>query len=79
MSENVHRIDPPRDFMTGNTRKLQPRPQTILDEHIAVANAARLNLHEDLSRARLAETTAVRVCGPGPASRNSRAAACSAP
>jgi hypothetical protein len=38
------RIDASRDFMTRHTRILKPGPQTLFDDHIAVANAARLHL-----------------------------------
>jgi hypothetical protein len=46
-------IDASPDFMTGHTRILKPGPETLFDEHIAVANAARLHLHANLSSARL--------------------------
>ena len=47
------RIDASRDFMTRHTRILEPGPQTLFDEHIAVANAARLHFHANLPGARL--------------------------
>src|SRR5207249_1058405 len=47
------RIDPPGDFMARHTGILNPGPETFFDEHVAVANAARLHLHANLSRARL--------------------------
>ena len=47
------RIDASRDFMTRHARILKPGPQTLFDEHIAVANAARLHFHANLAGARL--------------------------
>ena len=49
----TERIDPPGDFMARHTGILNPGPETFFDEHVAVANAARLHLHANLSRARL--------------------------
>ena len=49
------RIDPPRDFMARHTRILKPGPQALFNEHIAVANAARLHLHAHLSSAGLTD------------------------
>jgi hypothetical protein len=37
--------------MTRHTGILKPGPKTLLDDEIAVANAARLHFHADLSRA----------------------------
>src|SRR6266849_4177785 len=41
----AHCIDATRDFMTRDARILKPRPETFLDQRIAVANTACLNLH----------------------------------
>src|SRR5207253_1864056 len=49
----AERIDASRDFMTRHTRILEPGPQTLFDEHIAVANAARLHFHTNLPSAGL--------------------------
>src|SRR5207253_10128615 len=49
----AERIDASRDFMTRHTRILEPEPQTLFDEHIAVANAARLHFHTNLPSAGL--------------------------
>jgi hypothetical protein len=49
----AERIDTSRDFMTRHTRILEPGPQTLFDEHIAVANAARLHFHANLPSAGL--------------------------
>src|SRR5712691_8785157 len=45
------RIDASRDFMTRHPRILKPGPETLFDEHIAVANAARLHFHANLPSA----------------------------
>ncbi len=45
------RIDASPDFMSGNARILESRPQTLFDEHIAVANAACLDFHANLPAA----------------------------
>ena len=42
------RIDAARDLMTRHPGKLKPRPQTLFNEHIAVANATRLHFHANL-------------------------------
>ena len=47
------RIDASADFMPRHTRILKPGPQTLFDEHIAVANAACLDFHANLPSARL--------------------------
>ena len=39
-------------FMTGHARILKPRPETLFDERVAVANAARFDFHPNLSGAR---------------------------
>src|SRR5207245_4559966 len=49
----TNRIDPSPDFMTRHTRILKSGPETIFDEHIAVANAARLYFHANFPGARL--------------------------
>jgi hypothetical protein len=46
-------FDASSDFMTRHTRILKPGPQPLFDEHIAVANAARVHLHTNLPGARL--------------------------
>ena len=46
-------IDAARDFMTRHTRILKPGPKTLLDDKIAVANAARVHFHANLPSARL--------------------------
>src|ERR1043166_911003 len=46
-------IDAPRNFMSWHTWILQPRPQTVFDQDIAMANAARVHFHPNLSCARL--------------------------
>src|SRR4029077_2929573 len=47
------RIDAARDFMTRHTGILKPGPETLLDDEIAVANAARLHFHANLLSGRL--------------------------
>jgi hypothetical protein len=37
------------DFVTRDTRILKPRPQTFFDKRIAVADAARIYLHANLT------------------------------
>jgi hypothetical protein len=46
-------VDSSRDFMAWDSGKLKPGPKAVLDEHIAVANAARFHFDADLSGARL--------------------------
>ena len=41
-------IDASRDFMTRHSRILESGPQTFVNENIAVANAARLDLDSNL-------------------------------
>jgi hypothetical protein len=50
---SADRIDASADFMTRHTRILNSGPQTLFNEHVAVANAARLHFHADLAGARL--------------------------
>src|SRR4051812_46839360 len=47
------RVDATGNFMTRHTWILNARPQTVLHQDIAVANATRLHFHANLSRARL--------------------------
>jgi hypothetical protein len=46
-------IDAAGDFMTRDAGILKPGPETLLDDKIAVANAARLHFHANLLSARL--------------------------
>src|SRR6185503_13642888 len=46
-------IDASGDFVPRHTRILESRPDTVFDQHIAVANTAGFNLHAHLSGARL--------------------------
>src|SRR5262245_5388992 len=50
-------IDVSRDFMTWYTWIRKPRPETVFDKHVAVANAARFYLHAHLPSARLRNNT----------------------
>ena len=43
------RIDAPGDFVTRHTRILNSGPETFFDQHVAMANAARLHFHAHLS------------------------------
>src|SRR5438105_2093130 len=44
----AHRIDAPRDLMTRYPGILESGPNAVLNEHIAMANAARLHFHANL-------------------------------
>jgi len=44
-------VDPPRDFVTWDTRILNAGPQPFFNKEVAVTNATRLHFHADLSRA----------------------------
>src|ERR1041384_4857129 len=46
-------IDASSYFVTRHARILEPRPQTFLDKSLAVANAASIYLHANLSRSGL--------------------------
>jgi hypothetical protein len=46
-------IDAPRDFVAWDAWVLEPRPQTVFDQDIAMANAARVHFHTNLPGARL--------------------------
>ena len=46
--EIAGRIDAACNLVTRHARKLKPRPDTLLNEHIAVANATRLHFHANL-------------------------------
>jgi hypothetical protein len=50
-------IDASGDFMPWHAGILQPRPETVLDKHVAVANAARLDLHAHVPSVRLRNNT----------------------
>jgi hypothetical protein len=50
------RIDASSDFMTRHTGILKPGPETLFDDHIAVANAARLHFHANLPSTRLRDS-----------------------
>jgi hypothetical protein len=43
------RIDAARNFMTWYTGILNSRPETVLDQYIAVANATRFHFYADLA------------------------------
>jgi hypothetical protein len=49
-------IDASGDFMPWHAGILQPRPETVLDKYVAVANAARLDFHAHVPGARLRNT-----------------------
>ena len=50
-------IDPPRHLMARHARILNPRPKALFNEHIAVADAARLHSHTNLSNIGLRDLT----------------------
>ena len=49
----ANRIDASGNFMTRHSWILQTGPKSLFDEHVAVANPARLHFHANLAGARL--------------------------
>ena len=51
----VHRVHPPGNLMTWNSRIFYPGPDAIFDQQITVANPARFHFDANLSRLRLGQ------------------------